>query len=78
MNIEFREEMKKKREDIGLTQTGLATAIKMSPQMICDIEAGRKNPSLKTLVLIANRLGLSLDDIFLNKNYARGVKGGLE
>jgi putative transcriptional regulator len=59
-------EIKKHREDAGLSQTQLANDINRSPQLICDIEAGRRNPSIHTLQLIAKRLNMSLDDIFLS------------
>ncbi|WHH58445.1 helix-turn-helix transcriptional regulator [Petroclostridium sp. X23] len=58
--------IKEKRIQVGLSQTELARHIKKSPQLICDIEAGRKFPSLETLVEIAKELCLSLDKIFLN------------
>ncbi|QEK13746.1 helix-turn-helix transcriptional regulator (plasmid) [Crassaminicella thermophila] len=70
MNDDFRVLMKEKREHKKLSQTNLAIMIKKSPQLICDIEAGRKNPSVDTLVNIARILDISLDDIFLKKNYA--------
>lgn len=66
--------IKAKREEAGLSKTELGARIGRSPQLICDIEAGRKNPSMDTLVHIAKELGLSLDDIFLNDNYAYSVK----
>lgn len=48
-----------------MSQTKLAMLIKRSPQLICDIEAGRKNPSRDTLIGLAKVLDLSLDEIFL-------------
>ena len=68
--------IKAKREEKSLSQTELAAHISRSPQLICDIEAGRKNPGIDTLVLLANELGMSLDNIFLKGNYAQGVKEG--
>jgi putative transcriptional regulator len=62
----LRTEIKRKREENGLSKTQLAKAINKSPQLICDIEAGRKNPSIETLVPIAKTLHMSLDRIFLN------------
>lgn len=66
MEKRFGTTMKDKREEINITQTELAKAIGKSPQLICDIEAGRKNPGRNTLVAIAKKLGISLDDIFLS------------
>jgi putative transcriptional regulator len=62
----LRTEIKRKREENGLSKTQLARAINKSPQLICDIEAGRKNPSIETLVPIAKTLHMSLDQIFLS------------
>lgn len=48
-----------------MSQKRLAKEVSKSPQLICDIEAGRKNPSVNTLFCIAKVLNLSLDKIFL-------------
>lgn len=66
--------IKAKREEKSLSQTELAAHIGRSPQLMCDIEAGRKNPGINTLVLLAKELGMSLDDIFLKGDYAQSVK----
>lgn len=65
MQKKLSEIIKAKREEKGLSQTELAMRIHRSPQLICDIEAGRKNPSINTLIPISKELSLSLDDIFL-------------
>ena len=62
----FRNAMTKSREEQKFTKTQLATMTNKSISMVCDIEAGRKNPSVPTLVAIAIALGISLDTIFLN------------
>lgn len=64
--IEFRELMKREREAKEITKTALAKAIDKSISLICDIEAGRKNPSVETMTDIAKVLGISLDSIFFN------------
>ncbi|CAM2952545.1 helix-turn-helix transcriptional regulator [Hathewaya histolytica] len=68
MNIEekLRKAIKETRMESGITQTELASNIGMSTSFICDIEAGRKNPSIGTLALIVKELNMSLDKIFLN------------
>lgn len=66
MKKNFEAIMRKKRIEKNITQTKLAEDIGKSPQLICDIEAGRKNPGRNTLVAIAKELDISLDDIFLN------------
>lgn len=57
--------IKDRRLKNNMSQTKLAMLIKRSPQLICDIEAGRKNPSRDTLIGLAKVLDLSLDEIFL-------------
>ncbi|SNR85506.1 DNA-binding transcriptional regulator, XRE-family HTH domain [Anaerovirgula multivorans] len=64
MNENFREIMREKREKRNMTQTKLAKSIGKSPQLICDIEAGRKSPGRDTLIAIFKVLNMSLDDIF--------------
>ncbi|WP_039238542.1 helix-turn-helix transcriptional regulator [Clostridium novyi] len=68
MNVEdkLRNAIKCARKSNNMTQTKLAENIGMSKSFICDIEAGRKNPSINTLGLIAKALNISLDKIFLN------------
>jgi DNA-binding XRE family transcriptional regulator len=62
----FRNAMTKYRKEKSFTKTQLASIIGKSVSMICDIEAGRKNPSISTMVSIAIALNISLDNIFLN------------
>lgn len=57
--------IKEKREEKQISQTELALRIQRSPQLICDIEAGRKKPGIETLVRLAKELCFSLDNIFL-------------
>ncbi|MCR4436198.1 MAG: helix-turn-helix transcriptional regulator [Clostridiales bacterium] len=59
-------QIKNARVQMKMTQTELAKQIGKSPQFICDIEAGRKLPSISTLSMLAKILKLSLDKIFLN------------
>jgi len=58
--------MTKSREEKKFSKTHLASLTHRSVSMICDIEAGRKNPSVSTLIAIAIALNISLDTIFLN------------
>jgi len=62
----FRNVMTNSREEKKFSKTQLASMTNRSVSMICDIEAGRKNPSVSTLVAIAVALNISLDTIFLN------------
>ncbi|SQB33432.1 helix-turn-helix transcriptional regulator [Clostridium cochlearium] len=61
----LRSAIREARKERCMTQTKLAKSIGMSTSFICDIEAGRKKPSITTLALIVKELNLSLDQIFL-------------
>ncbi|GLQ07786.1 helix-turn-helix transcriptional regulator [Sneathiella chinensis] len=51
------------REYRGLAVKDLATAVGVSPQMISQIEGGRKSPALDTAKRIAAALKVTLDDL---------------
>lgn len=50
----------------GWTKAELSRRTGISQQLLCDIEAGRRNPSLDSLVKLAKTLEFSLDKLFLN------------
>lgn len=58
--------IKKKREDKGLTQEKLAELTGMSVAHISNIENAHTKLSLTTLILIANELDSSLDELTKN------------
>jgi ribosome-binding protein aMBF1 (putative translation factor) len=62
---QFKDAVIKARKIKNMSQTELATAIDKSTSLICDIEKGRKKPSLPVMVSIAKALDISLDDTFL-------------
>ena len=51
------------REYRGMTQRALADAAGISPAMMNEIEAGKKDGSLRTLLAIARVLRVDLDDL---------------
>lgn len=53
------ERIRSLRKQKGLTQEDLAALTKIEARSIVDIEAGKRNPTLKTLTKIANALNLS-------------------
>ena len=56
--------LKARREEKGLTQTGLAKRAKVSQAYVASIEAGaRKNPSLAVLQKLAKALGVSVTEL---------------
>lgn len=53
--------IKKRRQELGITQKHIANALDVNPSHISNIECGRANPSLTALVKIANVLECSVD-----------------
>ncbi len=56
--------IKKFREIKGLTQNKLSEATGISADYISEIERGKKNPSLKRLILIAEALEVDIRELF--------------
>lgn len=52
------------RKERGLTQMELAFRCGMEPSNLNRIEAGRTNPTVRSLTLIANGLGVKLSSLF--------------
>ena len=48
--------IKERRKSLGITQESIANALDVNPSHISNIECGRANPSLTTLIKIANLL----------------------
>lgn len=59
--------IKKYRIARGLTQYKLAILCNMSPDYISEIERGRKIPSLKRLIMIAEQLEVTIGQLADNK-----------
>ncbi len=53
------------RKNKNMSQTELAKEIDKSTSLVCDIEKGRKKPSMTVMVAIARVLNISLDSTFL-------------
>ena len=51
------------REQKGLTQSQLASAAGLTQAFVCELESGRKSPSLKTLRTIARILDTPIDKL---------------
>ena len=49
------------REQMGLSQKELARAIRISPALVCQLESGKRNPSLSTALMLADYFEVSLD-----------------
>ncbi len=59
----IKKNIKKYRLDCGLTQEKLGELCNISPDYISEIERGRKIPSLKRLIIIADVLNVSIGEL---------------
>ena len=56
-------QIEKIRKERGLSQAELARQVGCSQAAICKLESGENNPSLETLVKLAQVLGCLTDDL---------------
>jgi transcriptional regulator with XRE-family HTH domain len=52
------------RQERGWSQEQFAERTAMQRSYLADLERGRRNPSVRTLVKVANALGIGLRDLF--------------
>lgn len=69
--------IKMTREVKGMTQKHLAGAADVSPGLIAQLEAGKVQPSLKTIERIAGALGVSTCFLILEQEDAEGIMVGI-
>lgn len=70
----LKENIKFYRAGAGLSQAALAEASNVSTTYIGEIELGRKNPSLITLVAIANTLEVDVYRLFIDPSLNENQK----
>lgn len=61
--MSFNENIKKVREEKGLTQAEVAEAVGVSRVLICQIENGIRKPSLVVGKLIADKLECTVEEL---------------
>lgn len=61
--VNFKENLKVLRQERGVGQVELARAIGVSKGIISLWENGLREPSMSSLVMLANYFGISLDDL---------------
>jgi transcriptional regulator with XRE-family HTH domain len=62
----FGEALRERRRANGISVRALAGQVGVSPSLVSQIENGKVNPSVDTLVALVTALGLSLDELFLD------------
>lgn len=60
--------IRKAREDSGYTREKFAELLDVSVSYLAEVERGRSNVSVKTLIKICNVLGLSADYVLFGEN----------
>jgi len=59
--------IRKRRQELKLTQEDLASALGLTPQHISGIEQDKRNPSLSSLAKLAEELGITVDYLVTGK-----------
>jgi transcriptional regulator with XRE-family HTH domain len=72
----FHENLKRFRDAKGLTQAGLAEAMKTSLRNVQNWEQGIRDPSLQTLRQLASILGVSLSELVHEEPAKKKTKKG--
>jgi transcriptional regulator with XRE-family HTH domain len=64
------EEVRRRREDLGLTGAQLAARAGMAPSAVSQIETGKRTPSSASVVKLAEGLGVEIGDLYPKKAQA--------
>ena len=67
MKLEFKNNIRKTRNSIGLTQEELANIVGVSRQTISAIENGQFNPTAKLALLLCYALDKTFEELFFLK-----------
>ena len=67
MKLEFKNNIRKTRNSIGLTQEELANIVGVSRQTISAIENGQFNPTAKLALLLCYALDKTFEELFFFK-----------
>lgn len=59
--------IRKRRQELKLTQEGLGRALSLTPQHISGIEQDKRSPSLSSLAKLAEELGVTVDYLVTGK-----------
>ena len=62
------ENIKRLREEKGLSQIQVANDLYMTAQMLCGIETGIKQPSLNIALALADYFGVTVEELTGRKN----------
>ena len=71
-------QLREQRFAVGMSLRELARRIDVSPSLVSQIETGKIQPSVRTLIAIVSELGLSVDAIFERAGLGSGPAGAGE
>lgn len=66
--LELGKRIKAKREKKNLSQLRLAYKCEVAKSYISELENGKRNPTVKTLIKIADTLGVTLGELFKDRD----------
>ncbi|MDE0314665.1 MAG: helix-turn-helix transcriptional regulator [Candidatus Poribacteria bacterium] len=69
MNQNFCNQLKKRREELNMTQTELAHAANLTPAAISQFESGTRKPSYDTMETLSYALRVTIDYLYGKKEY---------
>lgn len=72
MKEQIGQNLRRIRHKMGMTQVEFADWLQISHPTLCNWERGKKKPQLDCLLEVAEKLGLSLDELVFGEN--RGEK----
>jgi len=68
-------QLRERRFAVGMSLRELARRIEVSPSLVSQIETGKIQPSVRTLIAIVSELGLSVDQLFERAGLGNGPGG---
>ena len=71
-------QLRERRFAVGMSLRELARRIEVSPSLVSQIETGKIQPSVRTLIAIVSELGLSVDHIFERAGLGSGPAAASE
>ena len=67
--MQFHEKLKELRISKGFTQHSMAEQLKINDRSYQNYEYGKREPDIKSLILLSSILSISLDDLLCRNDY---------
>ena len=72
--MQFHEKLKELRISKGLTQHSMAEQLKINDRSYQNYEYGKREPDIKSLILLSSILSISLDDLLCRDDYLNSLE----